>query len=89
VNRMNCILAETVSFSQTDFGHRHVSVTCASLWRVTFAMLVEILTFIKTSHSVSKFCVVLSYFGVVRCEVCLILSFVNVHSCLLGMWTCG
>ena len=30
---MNCILAETVLFSQTDFGHSHVSVTCACLWR--------------------------------------------------------
>lgn len=85
MNKVNCILAETVSFSQTDFGHSHVSVTCASLRRVTSAMLIEMLAFVKTSRSVSKFCVVLSYFGVLKCEVCLILSFVNAHACPLGV----
>lgn len=81
MNRMNFILAETESYTQTDFGHSHVSVTSA--------VLIEILTFVKTSHNVSKFCVLLIYFGVLKCEVCLILSFVNVHGCLLGVWTCG
>lgn len=64
-------------------------LVCGVSKPVTSAMLVEILSFLKTSHSVSIFCVVISYFGVLKCEVCLILSFVNVHAYLLGVWTCG
>jgi hypothetical protein len=39
-----------------------------------------------TSHSVSKFCVVFSYFGVLQCEVCLILPVVNVPTWCVDMW---
>jgi len=33
VNRVNCVPAEAALFSETDFGHSHVSVSCACLWR--------------------------------------------------------
>jgi hypothetical protein len=86
VNRINCIPAETVLFSQIDFGLSHVSVTCACLWHFKTSNFSHAR---RNIHNVSKFCVVLSYFGVLKCEVHLILSSVNVHAYLLGVWTCG